>query len=213
MTLDTTQIRARADAATEGPWERDELLDLLWQFGVPPENITPAMQEQFHRNMDFVQSARTDIPALCDEVDALRKRVAELEVDNECYVNSQELYHNAMVKAWELWKSKNPEKAIESHGAHATYPVLWDRIAELEAVVETHKYCVSDYQLMVRHLTQQIGNGERRIAELETENVRLTQWLVHIDNCCDPYGDKASAALEGQLAPPIEPNPIKKPLE
>jgi hypothetical protein len=65
----------------------------------------------------------------------------------------------------------------------------------------------------VPDFAQEINKLVNRIAELETENVRLTQWLVHIDNCCDPYGDKASAALEGQPAPPIEPNPIKKPLE
>ena len=75
MTLDTTQIRARADAATPGPW---------WSFfdgddyGICGGENSVAY-DVGHKNAQFIAAARTDIPALCDEVDALRKRAAELK--------------------------------------------------------------------------------------------------------------------------------------
>ncbi len=93
--IDIKAIRERADKATKGPWgsiggyvtNRDpdgssfsrsiEHLDELGQ----PHNTAPFQAVKFAMYDDaaFIAAARTDIPALCDEVERLREQVKELE--------------------------------------------------------------------------------------------------------------------------------------
>lgn len=94
--LDTKAIRARADAATAGPWAHSptEYWACIWHdglarpdggFGQPLANVavvgTPAEQ---NATAKFIAAARADVPALCDRVEALeaalRKTLAALEV-------------------------------------------------------------------------------------------------------------------------------------
>lgn len=96
--LSTTEldaIRARADAATPGPWSArnrssDGIEDAFLGFEIdgPPD----ATRGQFARRADaeFMAHARTDIPALLEHIEAqtreiaalkeLRKRVDEAEI-------------------------------------------------------------------------------------------------------------------------------------
>lgn len=68
------QIEARANAATDGPWEvrphfdeyGRELRMTRWVTGVEVENLEI-------EDAEFVAHARTDVPALCEEVRRLRK--------------------------------------------------------------------------------------------------------------------------------------------
>lgn len=96
MTLDLDIIRARADAATPGPWEangddivvapdgakRVVAVGLCFQHTVPAGAAT--------RNAAFVAAAREDVPVLCGEVERLtierdeaRALVRGLEADEE----------------------------------------------------------------------------------------------------------------------------------
>jgi hypothetical protein len=83
------EIRARAEAATPGPWlashrcvdrtpDDDESCGLGLEIDGPPEAY---LRGQFARSADaqFIAAARTDIPALLDTIEALEQRVAELE--------------------------------------------------------------------------------------------------------------------------------------
>ena len=75
MTLDTRQIRARADAATPGPWELFFDGD---DYGIRSGKNSVAY-DVGHKNAQFIAAARTDIHALCNEVDELRNEIALLK--------------------------------------------------------------------------------------------------------------------------------------
>lgn len=81
-----TEILARADAATPGPWCTDAweiyqgteyLPGLSWWIGETCRGTSTP--EQDRADATFVAAARTDVPKLVAEVDRLRTRVAELE--------------------------------------------------------------------------------------------------------------------------------------
>ena len=81
MKLDTKAILARANAATEGPW-RVGNVETWHVFGDPNGDVMARglgrvvlrANENFpHANdMAFIAAARTDVPALCAEVERLR---------------------------------------------------------------------------------------------------------------------------------------------
>ena len=91
--LDLTEIQQRTDKATPGPWqahsrngfnpgqEPREIRGLDSFFGWVIDGPPNAERGQFSRGWDahFVAHAREDIPALVEEVLALRTRVRELE--------------------------------------------------------------------------------------------------------------------------------------
>ena len=76
---DLNAIRARAAAATKGPWEVERWEDF---GGSPSYSIPGAERFREYRNSiecgedeataEFIAHARQDIPALCDEVERLR---------------------------------------------------------------------------------------------------------------------------------------------
>ena len=76
--LDLEAIRARADAATDGPWEvsrgedyRDGLPTRYVRFG-PNSDSTVIDRDE---DAAFIAAARTDVGALLAEVERLRQRV------------------------------------------------------------------------------------------------------------------------------------------
>ena len=85
MTLDLTAIRARERAVTKGPWRwqaspkgypqqivaNDDGLTLIADTYVDPA--------WYPAEAEFIAHARTDIPALCDEVERLRAFLNEAE--------------------------------------------------------------------------------------------------------------------------------------
>jgi hypothetical protein len=94
MTLDTKSIRERAERATPGPWRcrsRPYGHDFVSVGRHPPSN-TPVvyirwpdaeLSEQDEHNGAFIAAARTDVPALCDEVDSLRAALAKAERERD----------------------------------------------------------------------------------------------------------------------------------
>lgn len=81
--LDLEPIKAREQAATEGPWEKRPVGGGL-DFDVSSTirgDLVGDYRGQFNReeDADFVAHARTDIPALIAEVERLRKMVSDIE--------------------------------------------------------------------------------------------------------------------------------------
>ena len=85
--LDLDAIRARADAATPGPWwawDRGTFVGFEIAVGAPAKDGRPvdrlpdAMRTDIgcREDAEFIAAARTDVPALLDEIEALRS-VAE----------------------------------------------------------------------------------------------------------------------------------------
>ena len=104
--LDLAPIRARADAATRGPWVRESTddtdRDIALGYDVPGQgspNLVatcfddadddgrnedgPITRKQAQANAKFMAAARSDVPALCDEVERLRARLAEVERERD----------------------------------------------------------------------------------------------------------------------------------
>lgn len=96
---DLNAIRARAAAATKGPWYLDAGVDNtgtvfvgnradgreygLWEIvlasGDPLGDLTPEAAKRELANCEFIAHARQDIPDLCDEVERLRSIVAGVQ--------------------------------------------------------------------------------------------------------------------------------------
>ena len=91
------EIKARADAATPGPWERNNLAgrperevfagdELIGDFGVGGWEDDEGA-DRVEINAEFIAHARQDIPDLLAEVERLREHVATLE---HAYKDSRE---------------------------------------------------------------------------------------------------------------------------
>lgn len=81
--IDLAAIRARAEAATEGPWETEESHGFnIWrQEG---ENVTKVYWKpgiQSRDDMEFIAAARTDVPALLQHIDNLTAKLATARAD------------------------------------------------------------------------------------------------------------------------------------
>lgn len=90
-------IKARAEAATPGPWERNHLAgrperevfagnDLIGDFGVGGWEDDKGA-DRVESNANFIANARQDIPELIAEVERLREHIASLE---HAYKDSRE---------------------------------------------------------------------------------------------------------------------------
>lgn len=94
--LDTKAISARANEATPGPWHCDVRSFLSTKTTVadisdieilPPEQRDDILATPM-RDATFIAAARTDVPALCDEVERLRKALMSIEPVLERCVSS-----------------------------------------------------------------------------------------------------------------------------
>lgn len=66
------EIRARAEAATPGPWGAVKW-SALWEIRTPA--VEPGVAfELDHADAEFVSHARTDIPALLDYIEELEAK-------------------------------------------------------------------------------------------------------------------------------------------
>ena len=85
-------IKARAEAATEGPWEWDgnDIDQCGTSWGSVVENTVSCMsycyggsvtQEVKSADRDFIAHARTDIPKLVAALEAVQAKVKELQDD------------------------------------------------------------------------------------------------------------------------------------
>ena len=81
---DIDAIRKLADAATDGPWTTGA--DKAWADALTPWALIPNADypltelkpgPQGAADAEFIAAARTHVPALCDEVEQLRTRVAD----------------------------------------------------------------------------------------------------------------------------------------
>lgn len=70
--LDTDAIRAREQAATEGPWATEPRLSYTSIRSSDDITRADAVREA---DAEFIAAARTDVPALLAEVDRLRALV------------------------------------------------------------------------------------------------------------------------------------------
>lgn len=81
MRLDTKAIRGRAEAATPGPWRAGSRETwLVFRDIGNPDHMAPALGRvvahvnqhfPYAADANFIAAARTDVPALCDRVEAL----------------------------------------------------------------------------------------------------------------------------------------------
>ncbi len=90
--VDLSAIRKRAEQATPGPWEAK--YHHLWRVVTPDNDVAYDCDVDVYSatnpdgtimrqadNAEFIAASRTDVPALCDEVEALRTQVAEQGIE------------------------------------------------------------------------------------------------------------------------------------
>lgn len=83
--IDLAAIKARCEAATEGPWwhRHSEDKERCWveasdgQRFIVAKILSPARLEENMKDGTFIAHARTDTPALLKEVERLQKREDE----------------------------------------------------------------------------------------------------------------------------------------
>jgi hypothetical protein len=96
MATDIASIEARAEQATEGPWQYmpdDEGCSMGWLFGPEDRRGFPHQiacisgdSAQAADDADFIAHSRTDIPWLCSRVRALEGEIERLKKQrNEAY--------------------------------------------------------------------------------------------------------------------------------
>lgn len=78
---DLAAMRARSEAATPGPWKV-----VSGRHGRYVDHEISGLPRGAHggfflRDADFIVNARMDVPALLDECNRLRARIADLEAD------------------------------------------------------------------------------------------------------------------------------------
>ncbi len=76
MTLDLDPIKARADAATEGPWGVEDAR--VFGDDGRTQVCTLSGTRAWLPDAAFIAHARADVPALMDEVERLRGRIEAL---------------------------------------------------------------------------------------------------------------------------------------
>jgi hypothetical protein len=142
--VDLDAIRARANAATKGPWETHHegtyvgglVIDGEWDWIIGDLQVDDGQDQEDYRgekikeNCIFVANARQDIPALCDEIESLRERVKELEVKEEkssCLINAvEELLEVANLRG----DNDLPHPADDPKLWTARMQDAWDGLAE-----------------------------------------------------------------------------------
>ncbi len=111
--VDIEAIRARANAATPGPWGTGHndtyvsgpLTDGEWDWIIGDIPVDDGQEQEDYRghrikeNCIFVANARQDVPALCDDVEALRYTLTVLRI--------------MAVQAQSIGKDINPSKILE----------------------------------------------------------------------------------------------------
>ena len=112
--MNLEEIRARAEAATPGPWTHEE-----YGFGITAKErklyFTYGCDSQTFTDMDFVCHAREDIPALLAEVERLEQDLLELNEANTVLHGAWESQYAELAAT-----QKQLEAAVEdmTHTAH-----------------------------------------------------------------------------------------------
>ena len=104
MSIDLEAIRARAAAATKGSWKvvrpgHEHSKTTKYRCVQMGKSNTYTTLEIEPEDAAFIAHARADIPALCDEVDRLRKAVQshyDQRGDDRCHLDDLKLYHDAL---------------------------------------------------------------------------------------------------------------------
>jgi hypothetical protein len=94
--LDLDAIRARVDAATEGPWTADALAGDL---DAPSGYRVAEVLAWSDPDAEFIAHARTDVPALLAEVERLQARVESANVEAATANASADEHFSSRLKA------------------------------------------------------------------------------------------------------------------
>ena len=79
MSIDLEAIKARAEAATPGPWLWAVDEDVEWVVCDLTYHALASCRYGWGPNAEFIATAREDIPLLVEALEAAMSRIAELE--------------------------------------------------------------------------------------------------------------------------------------
>lgn len=147
--LDIAAIRARAEAATPGPWEHyehperesDDPHDRSDDVRLPGGTSwrhNPIAVETRHHDAAFIASARTDVPALCDALEAAELEIRTLRTIHACLPSGLE--HEVNVQRDRAEAAEARVKELEARCQHSIDSANFaatNAIRELEARLAT----------------------------------------------------------------------------
>ena len=82
--VDIRAIRERSEKATPGPWHDNAFHGIVTSGGDWNTSDSVSVADIIRRDDGtFIAAARTDVPALCDEVEECRARIAHLELNEK----------------------------------------------------------------------------------------------------------------------------------
>jgi hypothetical protein len=148
VSLDLDTIRARANAATEGPWANyGDFAHEVYPANVDENQEPPNIAEVVPRVEDahFIAHARTDVPALLDELDRAHAKLKWYEDAAETLAAELRAAHAALARVEALaekWRYKGEfgwGHWQEGYGPDHEGEVLDHASAELRVALETPK--------------------------------------------------------------------------
>ncbi len=78
--IDLAGIRARCEAATEGPWATYKSVN-GWHYMIPTVGVVDSVFRQSEADVRFIAHAREDIPALLSHVSLQEAEIARLKAE------------------------------------------------------------------------------------------------------------------------------------
>ena len=79
LSIDLEAIKARAEAATPGPWVGEKAYGIEWVVSDLTDRVLASCRDGWGTNAEFIAAAREDIPLLVEALEAAMSRIAELE--------------------------------------------------------------------------------------------------------------------------------------
>jgi len=131
--LDIEAIRARANAAAEGPWHTEyndtwvsgPVVDGDWDWIIGDMPTDDGQWQEDYRgkkikeNCIFVAHARQDIPSLCDEVEILKNKlaIAEAALEEFAELNKLAIAETALAEIGMLDREENYQSSSSEDAA------------------------------------------------------------------------------------------------
>lgn len=131
-------IRARAEAATDGPWTAHNMERAGWLIETPESREAgeyPAAEVREGRDAEFIAHARTDVPALLDALDAAEAEIDRLraECDRAWDVAVEERLRRLEAQAGiESPPEPEPDPLAGRLPAQVEYGLVWDDLGSAD---------------------------------------------------------------------------------
>ena len=196
--LDLAPIKARADAATVGPWivDEDQVRREPYRYpghgpweGRLPQYVTERYGILNENDAEFIAHAREDVPALVAEVERLRGELADAREMNRAwkrwvYEQQQELRVVKKEKIARLERELDAARqTIESHTCGANVELAYQRTIAAERERDELRAVITeaDYFLIRAQVRKSWREDGWEVPEIDVQSARDALSRVPVD--------------------------------